>query len=76
MKGDEMETKKIGGSVNLMVRRSAQHPLLYLSNGFMNISTREKDVNMIFFLFYLNPELLQIRGQQGGHVHPLHSQAV
>lgn len=35
MKGDEMENKKIGGSVNLMVSHSRQS----LKNAFMNIFT-------------------------------------
>lgn len=81
MKGDEMETKKIGGSVNLMV----SHPWFvhFKSSGcffffsqfnylfIFTFSTQRR-----FFLCDWNPEFLQVRGQQGGHVHPLHPQAV
>lgn len=47
-----------------------------MTDVFMNISTHVKKILTCHFLFNSNSELLQIRGQQGGHVHPLHPQAV
>lgn len=74
MKGDEMENKKIGGSVNLMVRGF----MGFYSGFYKSINQYFQTCKTRFHRSFLFPwsELLQIGGQQRGHVHPLHPQAV
>lgn len=66
MKGDETDNKKIGCTVNLLVR----------FNRFSSPGRTSPQLQTELFVFGIFSEFLQVGDQQGGDVHPLHPQTV